>query len=77
MYGNLERNKTPSMFNNSTKKSRSIVALHAIEFFDKNDACILSAGFFLNKNAQTREFILDDDERILGIYSRIEKRYST
>jgi hypothetical protein len=21
------------------------------EFFDKNDACILSAGFFLNKNA--------------------------
>ena len=51
MYGNLERNKTPSMFNNTSKKSRSIVALHAIEFFDKNDACILSAGFFLNKNA--------------------------
>lgn len=75
MYGNLERKSTPSMLNN--QKHRSIVALHAIEMFDEDEECILSAGFFFNKNARTREFILDDDERLIGIYSRIEKRYST
>ena len=44
MYGTLKREKTPNMF--STKKHRSIVALHGIELFDKDEKVILSAGFF-------------------------------
>lgn len=52
------------------------MALHAIEMFDKDNKCVLSAGFFQNKNAHSRDFTLDDDERVLGIYSRIEKRYA-
>ena len=79
MYGGLERSqKQPTMVNSqSSKKFRSIVALHAIEMLDDEGKCVLSAGFFQNKNAHTREFILDDDERVIGISSRIEKRYAT
>ena len=48
MYGSLERQKQPSLFNSgsSSKKFRSIVALHAIEMFDREGKCVLSAGFF-------------------------------
>ena len=38
MYGDLKREKTPNMF--STKKHRSIVALHGIELFDKDEKVI-------------------------------------
>jgi hypothetical protein len=72
MYGELDRKSTLV----SNKKNRSIVALHGIEFFDSDDNCILTAGFFNNKNAMSRDFVLDDDERVIGIFSRVEKRYS-
>ncbi len=44
MYGDLKREKTPTMF--QTKKHRSIVALHGIELFDDKGELILQAGFF-------------------------------
>jgi hypothetical protein len=61
----------------SAKKHRSIVALHGIELFDADNNCILQAGFFQNKNAHARDFYLEEGEKIIGIYSRIEKRYAT
>jgi hypothetical protein len=51
------------------------VALHGIELLDNKGQVLVQAGFFQNKNAVTREFQLDPDEKIVGIYSRIEKRY--
>lgn len=72
MYGDLDRKSSLQ----SSKKNRSIVALHGIEFFDRDDNCILTAGFFNNKNAISRDFVLDDDEEVIGIFSRVEKRYS-
>ena len=73
MFGKLDRN-TPTLM--KPKRFRSIVALHAIEMFDDQNKCVLSAGFFGNKNAKVREFLLDEGERIVGFYSRIERRYA-
>lgn len=76
MFGNLERGLTkPSTF--TAKKFRSVVALHGIELFDASDKCILAAGFFGNQKAHTRDYYLEEGERIIGIYSRIEERYET
>jgi hypothetical protein len=72
MYGKLER-KSPTAF--QTKQFRSIVALHGIEFFDSDNNLLLRAGFFGNQKAYTREFTLDEDERLIGVFSRIEERY--
>jgi hypothetical protein len=35
----------------------------------------LAAGFFFNTNASTRDIILDEGERIIGVQSRIEKKF--
>ena len=48
-------------------KVRTVQALHGIELFDEEDNLLLSAGFFHNPKATTREFELDDDERIVGV----------
>ena len=50
--------------------------LHGIEFFDNNDKCILSAGFFYNPLAKTRDIYLEEGERVIGIVSRIEQQYA-
>ena len=57
-------------------KNRPIQALHGIELFDNVNNCVLKAGFFYNPNAKTREFLLEEGERIVGIVSRIEKRFA-
>lgn len=75
MFGNLERKTKPSTV--TAKKFRSIVALHGIELFDANDKCLCAAGFFGNQKAHTRDYLLDENERIIGIFSRIEQRYET
>lgn len=36
----------------------------------------MSAGFFHNPKATTRDIYLEEGERIVGIVSRIEKRYA-
>ena len=46
---------------------RTVQALHGIELFDEEDNLLLSAGFFHNPKATTREFELDEDERIVGV----------
>jgi hypothetical protein len=50
--------------------------LHAIEFFDEDNKLLMSAGFFHNPKATTRDIYLEEGERIVGIVSRIEKRYA-
>ena len=43
--------------------------LSSIQFFDKNNQCILKAGKFDKKYVKCREAILEDDERIVGVVS--------
>jgi hypothetical protein len=73
-YGMLNRRKAPLM-QNKTHQHRSIVGLHAFEFRDKNDRVMLQAGFSGNRQTLVRDFILEPGERVLGVHSRIEKRY--
>lgn len=71
----VQETSKPGTASSSAKKAKAVSALHAIEFFGASESVVLSVGFFHNKNAQTREFKLQDDERIIGFSSRIEKRY--
>ena len=43
--------------------------LYAIQFLDKDEVCVLKAGFF-HSSYQRKELILAEDERVLGIISR-------
>jgi hypothetical protein len=53
------------------------VALHGFEFLGDDDYELFKAGYFGNKLAKTREIKLEVGERVLGVYSRIEKRYGS
>ena len=43
--------------------------LYAVQFLDRDDQCILKAGYFHNSYLR-KEIPLAEDERILGIISR-------
>lgn len=39
------------------------------QFFDKNGTKILEAGYM---TAETKEFVLEDDERLIGVSSKLQ-----
>lgn len=66
--------KAPEIFS-KPKNHRSIVGLHAFEFRDKHDSVLLKAGFSGNAQTTVRDFLLEPGEKVIGIHSRVEKRY--
>ncbi len=44
--------------------------LYAFEFFSKDGASLLKTGFAILVGCKTKETILEDDERIIGVKGR-------
>lgn len=52
------------------------MGLHGFELLDDDLNTIVKVGMWTNDDCTVREFLVEEGERILGIASRIEKRYS-
>ncbi len=42
-----------------------------VQFFDKNEVKILEAGYFSSNSAVSKEFILEEGQRIIGVKSKL------